>query len=251
MEPQPTIPRNPIWGAWPTVGLGAAILVIYAIAQGAVAVIILVIVFAANPGLVTFDMTEIPSVGLIIALSTFVSSIAGCGFIALCIKARRGASIGNYLGLQPITVKTILILLAVALGFSVIESVISYYADISTSDIFISAYQTSAWPPLFWLAIVLFAPLFEEVFFRGFLFVGLQRSRIGIIGTILVTSLIWTSLHAVQYDLFGLAVVFVMGIVLGLVRYRTGSLWSTLLMHAFWNLLAMIALVLTVNGVFS
>lgn len=250
IEPQ-SAPRNPIWGPWSTVGLGLATLVIYAFAQSVVAAVILVIQFVADPSLITFNMTEIPSAGLIISLSTFASTLAGCGLIALSIKARRGASIGDYLSLQPITAKTILILLAIALGFIAAESVISHYADISTQEMLINAYQTSIWPPLFWMATVLFAPLFEEAFFRGFLFAGLQRSKIGIIGTILVTSLVWTSLHVVQYGPYELAIVFLMGILLGLARYRTGSLWSPLLMHAFWNLLATLSLALTASGVIS
>ena len=215
-----------------------------------VAGIIVLILFLSHPNLNFIDIDNIPLLGLIISLSTFASTIVGCGFTVLFIKARRGASIRDYLGLQPITIKMILILFAIALGFTVAESFIFYYADISTNqEMLINAYNTSIWPPLFWMATVLFAPLFEETFFRGFLFVGLQRSRIGIIGTLLITSIVWTFLHALQYGAYELTVIFLMGILLGMVRYRTGSLWSPMLMHAFWNLLATIGLALTAKGV--
>ncbi len=249
-QPPPST-NKPFWGPWQTVGLGIAILIFYFLAQGFVAIVVLTIAFAADPNLITsLDIENLPLVGLIVSVGMFVSAMAGCGVIAVAIKAHRGTSLKDYLSLQPISLKVILVLLAAALVFTVIESAISYFAGISQSnDIMINAYHTSVWPPLFWLATVIFAPLFEETFFRGFLFAGLQRSRIGVIGTILVTSLVWTSLHALQYDWYGLTVVFLLGILLGVVRHRTGSLWSPLLMHAFWNLLATIALALTAAGV--
>jgi len=63
------------------------------------------------------------------------------------------------------------------------------------------------WVPLFGIAAVVFAPLFEEGFFRGFLFVGFKQSRLGSFGTILITSAAWAALH-IQYDLYGILLYF-------------------------------------------
>jgi uncharacterized protein len=86
---------------------------------------------------------------------------------------------------------------------------------------------------------VIFAPAFEEALFRGFLFAGFSQSRIGVPGTVILTSLLWASLH-IQYDLYNIAMIFFLGIGLGIVRAKTNSLWSTFLMHGFWNLVAVI-----------
>ncbi len=51
--------------------------------------------------------------------------------------------------------------------------------------------------------ICLGAPLSEELLFRGFLFSGLAKSRLGLVGTAILTTLLWTALHA-GYSLFGL-----------------------------------------------
>ena len=88
------------------------------------------------------------------------------------------------------------------------------------------------------MATVIFAPVFEEVFFRGFLFEGFRYSKMGAAGAIFVTSLVWAGFH-MQYGLLQIASIFVLGIILGVVRYRTGSLWAPLAMHVFNNLLAM------------
>jgi len=41
--------------------------------------------------------------------------------------------------------------------------------------------------------------LFEELFFRGFLFRGLSSSFMGPVGAVLVTSALWALIHT-QYD---------------------------------------------------
>jgi uncharacterized protein len=98
--------------------------------------------------------------------------------------------------------------------------------------------------------VVVFAPAFEEAFFRGFLLVGLKDSKIGSIGAVCLTAAVWASLHF-QYDFYGMLTVLVLGIVLGTVRLRTGSLWSSILIHSFWNLIAMLGTALTVNGILN
>ena len=95
--------------------------------------------------------------------------------------------------------------------------------------------------------MVIFAPIFEEVFFRGFLFVGLRQSRVGVVGTIGLTALIWTLMH-VQYSVYEMSTIFVLGIVLGIGRFKTDSLWSALLMHVFVNLIATLEVSLNVNA---
>jgi uncharacterized protein len=92
-------------------------------------------------------------------------------------------------------------------------------------------------PLLFWFAfpaVALGAPLAEELIFRGFLFSVLANSRAGLSGAVLVTSLCWSLMH-VSEPWFAVGVIFVMGLVLGALLVRFGSLWITLACHAIWN----------------
>jgi uncharacterized protein len=95
-------------------------------------------------------------------------------------------------------------------------------------------------------------PLFEEIFFRGFLFAGFQSSRLGNTGAILLTSFAWTVIH-LQYEIYEMSIVFVLGIVLGIARLMTQSLYVPIAIHAVANLLATIELVvylgLSGNGI--
>jgi membrane protease YdiL (CAAX protease family) len=101
----------------------------------------------------------------------------------------------------------------------------------------LAAYQSAGFAPLLWLALVVAAPLAEEVFFRGFLFQGVRHTRLGASGAVLFTSFAWALVH-VQYDSYEISTVFVLGLILGVARLRTNSLYTTIAMHALVNLLA-------------
>jgi len=75
-----------------------------------------------------------------------------------------------------------------------------------------------------------------------------MQSRIGVVGAIGLTAFFWAILH-VQYGVYEIATIFLLGIVLGIMRFKTGSLWSPLLMHAFFNLIATLQVALNSNTV--
>ena len=85
------------------------------------------------------------------------------------------------------------------------------------------------------------APLSEELLFRGFLLSALARSRMGFAGGALVTSGLWTALHA-GYSLAGIAEVFTIGLFFSWLLWRTGSLRVPIFCHGLYN--ALIVLVL-------
>lgn len=84
------------------------------------------------------------------------------------------------------------------------------------------------------LVIAVGAPLSEELLFRGFLFSGLAKSRLGLWGTAILTSAAWTALHA-GYSVFGLIEVLMIGLYFSWLLIRTGSLWVTIFCHAVYN----------------
>ncbi len=97
-----------------------------------------------------------------------------------------------------------------------------------------------------WVAmpvICLGAPLSEELLFRGFLFSGLAKTRLGFLGTALLTTALWGALHA-GYSAFGLIEVLGIGLYFSWLLVRTGSLWVTIACHAVYNSVVMICLML-------
>ena len=57
----------------------------------------------------------------------------------------------------------------------------------------------------------------------------------GLTGTLIETSLVWTLLHAGQYGWVILLYLFLMGILFGSARHVTGNLWIPIIMHALNN----------------
>ena len=56
-------------------------------------------------------------------------------------------------------------------------------------------------------------------------------------GAILLSSLVWTSMH-LQYDWFFFGEVFTIGLLLGCMRFRTNSTWLTVVLHGLNNIAA-------------
>jgi membrane protease YdiL (CAAX protease family) len=88
--------------------------------------------------------------------------------------------------------------------------------------------------PLVAVGIVLAAPLAEELTFRGQIFAALARTRLGFSGTTVLTSAAWAGLH-IGEPIHAVALLFVMGLVLGFLLVRFGSLWVCFVCHAVWN----------------
>jgi membrane protease YdiL (CAAX protease family) len=83
---------------------------------------------------------------------------------------------------------------------------------------------------------VVFAPVVEELIFRGY-FYSVLRNNFGQAAALIVSSAIFAALHYEGTHLYAL-VVFPVGIALGLMREVTGSIKPSIGFHAFNNLIA-------------
>lgn len=97
-----------------------------------------------------------------------------------------------------------------------------------------------------WVALIVAAPIGEEILFRGFLLRGFIRERRDVLPGILAISLLWALLH-VQYDWFGAALVFAIGVYLGYVRYFSGSTTLVIILHMLLNLESVVETVLALG----
>ena len=94
---------------------------------------------------------------------------------------------------------------------------------------------------LFILLACIVAPLFEETFFRGFLFQGFASSFGPIWGAIISATLF--SLSHQQLDIF--VPLFALGVALAWVFYYTRSLWANVALHSLFNAIAILVWALT------
>lgn len=253
------LPERKIWGPWATVGLGLVIFLVFFIAQTlatmAVTLPALLPLLQSSAG--QMDPFELMSaieelltarMGFISSVSVCASAVFGVGFVVLFAGVRKGVSIAEYLGLRKITAKQVLIALGLTVVFMFLADFTGIFVDTAASNEYmLNIYNTSVWPALLWVSLIIFAPIFEETFFRGFLLEGFRQSRLGPIGAVGLTALAWASLH-IQYGIYEIAVIFLMGVLFGIVRIKTGSLWSTIIMHAFTNMVSLVMVALQVEG---
>jgi len=139
---------------------------------------------------------------------------------------------------------SILIIIGADLGYGALIS--GLHLPIQTND---QVLETEArYQPLATYATlagaVFVAPFCEELFFRGFVFQGL-RQRLNIPLAVVLSALIFGIAHA---DPGSFPVLFVIGIVLAIVRWRTRSIWPCIGLHTLNNVLSALFIVVAMHG---
>ena len=86
------------------------------------------------------------------------------------------------------------------------------------------------------LAVGILGPIAEELIFRGWFF-GVLLKRVGAIIAIFTTAVGWAMLHY-SYSWAVIGVIVVDGLLLGLTRWKTRSVFPPIVMHALYNLYA-------------
>ena len=86
---------------------------------------------------------------------------------------------------------------------------------------------------LTFVLVVVAAPITEEIMFRGWIYTSL-RFRFSALVSVVVSALLFANAHYESSHLYALAV-FPVGLLLGVVRERTGTLWATVSLHALYN----------------
>lgn len=232
------------WGIWPTIGFSLIIAASFVLIHVLGATAFVAIVHSDNPALNIEEFaTSLQMNGFLIALVTCATMLTTVGLIALFASIRRRATVKQYLHLHPVGAKTLSAWLCVALLFAIAWDSLTYMLDKPViPEFMLIAYETAYFLPLLWIALIVAAPLSEELFFRGFLFEGIRYTRLGPVGAVLLTSLLWAVIH-LQYSLYEVSTVFVLGLMLGVARLKTRSIYTAIAMHSLVNLLATVEVV--------
>ncbi len=156
-------------------------------------------------------------------------------FMTLIYRQMRGSH-GNLIklsikGLEPVRLLTLMV---VVLAASV---VIEPIVNLLPGEVDYNFLGRGGWALL---STVIFAPLFEEVIFRGVI-LGSVRSRSGVIAAWLISSLCFGLAHGVPSQIVA---TFVIGLILGYAYLRSGSLLTSMALHAMNNALAMLMIML-------
>lgn len=186
--------------------------------------------------------------GYILSIIEFVTLVVCGGMVVGVVKLKKGSDLKDYLGLKVFPFKVLKYWLVVLVAYIVLSDLVTMLIGRSVvSEFMTKTYLSMEFPWMMWVALMLAAPIFEEVFFRGFLMSGLKSSFVGPVGAVLISSFLWSITHT-QYDIYYLILIFVMGLGFGVARLKTDSVLLTICLHSFANLVATIETVISVSS---
>jgi uncharacterized protein len=218
-----------IWGYWATFGWAFLALVVgQVVALGAVRLL-----YAES-----FEaLVASPYDGVTVTLSVVIANPVTIAVLVMAVLVAR-APPAEYLALKWPTGRYVAIGLVALAALIAISDALLYLGGYPLVSPFqAEAYTTAAakgWLTVLLLATIIVAPAGEEVMFRGFLFRGWARTDRAAWPAIVVISLLWAALH-LQYDWTGILQIFVSGLLLGWLRWRSGSTLLTFMLHALFN----------------
>ena len=235
----PGAPPAP-WGLLGTIVWGAAGVCAWFIVQ--FVVIVGFVAWHNRVAPASTDLSKMANDGFLLAFVTIAAAPAWIGVSIFAARLRKWRA-RDYLALVPPRRAEVVFGIACLAGLLIAFDLFTYLIgrDVVPSfmrEAYVSARSSNSLV-LFFIAVVIVAPISEEVAFRGFLFRGLSASWLGVSGATVATSAAWAAMH-VQYDSFTLSQIFLIGLLLGWIRWASGSTLLTIGLHVLANLAACI-----------
>jgi membrane protease YdiL (CAAX protease family) len=228
-----------VWTFWSTALWG--VLIFVAMFVGQIAAVVLLVGLRGLP----MGLASLQQVGhepQALALSVITGLPATLAVVWLAIRIKR-ASFVDYLGLYWPSWKQLLFgavgLVVLVLAWETMSRALGREATPGFMTDLLKSGRDNGAALLLLFAFSVAAPMSEEVLARGFLYRGWSASLLRVPGAIILSSLVWTIVH-LQYDFYFLAEVFTIGLWFGYMRYRAGSLWLTIVLHALNNMTAVV-----------
>ena len=197
--------------------------------------------------------TVIASVGFIYhpendnQVTNFLALFIGQGFMIvplLLFLTARKESLVDRLRLQRLSLPIVLATLVLSLGiiiavdeFDRIASLLFTPPEYLDQLGYMLKFDSFNMAIFLIFGIVILAPLGEELLFRGFLQQFLEEHWQDITRAVLVTSLFFAVIHL---NPFWLIQIYLLGVLLGYLAWRTGSIWASFILHAANNLMALL-----------
>lgn len=155
------------------------------------------------------------------------------GYMVALVRSR---GVPFWRGIRWIWPRTWILFLLGGLGVAIFTQVVGSRLPMPKDTPFQQYFSDTTSAYLMATMAVFFAPFMEELFFRGFLYPVVAR-RLGTIASIFITAICFTLIHAQQLAVSWapLLLIFIVGLTLTVVRFRTGSVASSFLIHFGYN----------------
>jgi len=169
-------------------------------------------------------------------IKKYSHKISDLGITAKDIFKNIFIAISGYLALLPVLIAIMVVTLFVVRFLKYhppVQPIVKLFMEEKVTGIL--------WMSALFAAV--FGPIAEEIFFRGFMYPAVKR-KLGAVSALMITSIIFAGLHA---HLVGFMPIMALGILLGYLYEKTGSLVSSISVHIFHNV-AMLGLVFLARG---
>ncbi|WP_350559130.1 type II CAAX endopeptidase family protein [Psychrobacter sp. CAL346-MNA-CIBAN-0220] len=182
--------------------------------------------------------------GTVVSVSILISGVLLTALSFFIIRLK-GGNVRRYLALTPFSLAVGIGLLGLLLLFMIGSQALTYWLDKTPLDFVDPLYQSVSSVWLLVIAMVIIAPIYEELIFRGILWAAIAEQfssphseRRGIIVASMVTSLIFATIH-MQYGLYEISTIVVLALIFCYARIKSGSLLLPMLLHIINNGAAM------------
>jgi uncharacterized protein len=233
--------ENPVWNGWDVVQIAGLTLLVLFFIQFVVVLAARHVVF---PHASLLEIAQNPALALLCEFATYIVIAL---YMVLLVEGKYHVRFGqairwNWPGTAGFSFLGVGVLM---LGLDIFGRLLPMPKSTPFDQFFarpFDAYLTA-------IFAVTLGPLMEELFFRGFLYPVLAR-RLGVFWGIVLTSLGFGLIHAVQYGYAwgAVLVIFMVGIVLTSVRAVTKSVASSFLAHIGYNATLMVLAGIATGG---
>lgn len=178
--------------------------------------------------------------GTIVSLSIMMSGVILILFSVLLIRLK-GGNVQRYLALNSFSLTIAMAMIGVMLLFMIGSQALTYWLDETPLDFVDPLFQTVSSVWLLLVAMVIIAPIYEELIFRGLLWSAITEQFAGQRGTVIasiVTSIIFASIH-LQYGIYEVSTIVVLALIFCYARVKSGSLLLPIVLHILNNGVAM------------
>jgi membrane protease YdiL (CAAX protease family) len=236
------------WGFWATLGWSLLAFTAGAVVASAIALSIVLAIWGTDlPDYQFLLRTGMPAASAIQILS-YAVAIAMLAFAA----KRSGWSAAEYLALVRPRGRHLLLALLCAVVLLLFK--FAHTAEFDFSQVVqpggFDRARAANGVFLHFIVLAIAAPVMEEILFRGFLYRGLSASRLGVVGTIIVTAVMFGLMHTAKGPA-GMFDTAVGGVLWGWLRWHTGSTWMPVAGHIANNGLVSLLILAALYGWFG
>lgn len=165
--------------------------VVFLAAQALGMIVLLIVRSTTDPG---FDVgtwaEQVDMDGGVLVAATWASTLICVPFVAWLAKRREGAP-WKFLRLEPASVTTCVRWVGAIILLVAATDLLTLWLGRAVVPDFMMHWYSSTSPVMLFLAMVIAAPLFEEVFFRGYLLSALERTGLPMFVAAAISAALW------------------------------------------------------------